>query len=381
MSGAALWAGERIVGVVSRHHPGDGPGRLAAARLDRTLPLDLPAELPDVVPASAANQVLTAYQELLADIAPERLYGRADELADLVRFCAGEPSYRWLQAGPWAGKSALLAWFARYPPRGVDVVSFFITSRYAGQSDSDAYTEAVLEQLTALAGETAHDVVRSRARPGHLIRLLRDAARRSRVAGRRLLLVVDGLDEDTSGADGDRPSIASLLPADPPEGVQVLVASRPHPELPDDVPGGPRRSGKQQHERSGVQNDAGSPENHPRPNEIGEGGERMGVPRRGDQSRRRFDQNAERQSRDQADERCLGEPEPIVLADGPDDGRQAVESRVDRDERGALFAGRRGGEPMPLAHGQAAVKGRPDTRVAPGGHRGGFPDSCESRGR
>jgi hypothetical protein len=52
-------------------------------------------------------------------------------------------------------------------------------------------------------------------------------------AGRRLLLVVNGHDEDTGG---DRPSIASLLPADPPEG--VLVVSRPHPGLPDDVPGG-----------------------------------------------------------------------------------------------------------------------------------------------
>jgi hypothetical protein len=234
MSGAALWVGERIVGVVARHHPGDGPGRLAAARLNRALPLNLPADLPDVVAASAAGQVLTAYQELLSDIAPKRLYDRGDEIADLVRFCAGETPYRWFQAGPWAGKSALLAWFARYPPRGVDVVSFFITSRYAGQSDSDAYTEAMLEQLAALAGETAHDVVRSRARPGHLIRLLRQAARHSAQAGRRLLLVVDGLDEDTGG---DRPSIASLLPADPPEGVRVLVASRPHPELPDDVPG------------------------------------------------------------------------------------------------------------------------------------------------
>lgn len=254
MSGAALWVGDRVVGVVARHHPGDGLARLAAARLDlaverldadrlRVLRKILPqlpkraASLPDVIPASSAQQALTAYREQLADIAPPKLRDRGQELTELVRFCAGTEPYRWLQAGPWAGKSALLASFARFPPRGVDVVSFFITSRFAGQSDSDAFTEALLEQLAALVGEQPHDVVRSQARPGHLKRLLRQAARRSAEAHRRLLLVVDGLDEDTSGAGGvDRPSIAALLPAVLPAEVRVLVASRPHPDLPDDVP-------------------------------------------------------------------------------------------------------------------------------------------------
>ncbi|MFD8966409.1 NACHT domain-containing protein [Streptomyces sp. NPDC059568] len=37
MSGAAVWAGDRIVGVISKHHPGDGLARLAAVRLDRAL--------------------------------------------------------------------------------------------------------------------------------------------------------------------------------------------------------------------------------------------------------------------------------------------------------------------------------------------------------
>ncbi|MBV9312418.1 MAG: NACHT domain-containing protein [Pseudonocardia sp.] len=37
MSGAALWVNDRIVGVISKHHPRDGLERLAAARLDRAL--------------------------------------------------------------------------------------------------------------------------------------------------------------------------------------------------------------------------------------------------------------------------------------------------------------------------------------------------------
>ncbi len=34
MSGAAVWVGDRIVGVIANHHRADGLGRLAAARLD-----------------------------------------------------------------------------------------------------------------------------------------------------------------------------------------------------------------------------------------------------------------------------------------------------------------------------------------------------------
>lgn len=226
MSGAAVWVGGRIVGVVAKHHPSDGLGRLAAVRY--------PADgLPDVVPASAEDLTTTAYRAEVADIAPVALVDRDGELAELVRFCAGDEPYKWWQAGPWAGKSALLSWFALHPPVGVDVVSFFVTSRFAGQSDSDAFTEALIEQLAALVGEPPQSALESRARSGHVGRLLTTAAERCVATGRRLLLVVDGLDEDTSQG----PSIAALLPRRPPDLVRVLVASRPHPELPSDVPG------------------------------------------------------------------------------------------------------------------------------------------------
>lgn len=44
MSGAALWVGDRIVGVIAAHHPGEGLARLAAVRLDLALDrLDPPA--------------------------------------------------------------------------------------------------------------------------------------------------------------------------------------------------------------------------------------------------------------------------------------------------------------------------------------------------
>lgn len=246
MSGAAVWVGDRIVGVIAKHHRSDGLGRLAAARLDlalagldqrrraelRTL-LALPDVVPDVVPPSTGELVITAYQAQVRDIAPDRLLDRGAELGELVGFCAGEQPYAWWQAGPWAGKSALMAWFVLHSPAGVDVVSFFVTARLAGQSDSEACTNALIEQLAALIGESPASLLTAGARRGTLLRLLEDAAKRAREAGRRLLLVIDGLDEDS----GTTTSIAALLPRRPPPEVRVLVASRPHPPIPDDVPG------------------------------------------------------------------------------------------------------------------------------------------------
>ncbi|MGE3285362.1 MAG: trypsin-like peptidase domain-containing protein [Pseudonocardia sp.] len=250
-SGAALWSAGRIIGIVARHHPGDGISRLSAVRLDRMLDeldpgsLDelralvpaLPARaglLPDVVPIPAHETTATAYRAQLEDIAPDHVQDRDDELAELVRFCAGDAAYAWLQAAPWAGKTALLSWFALHPPAGVDVVSFFVTGRFAGQSDGEAFTEALLEQLAVLADEPVAPALEASARRGHLLRLLRAATFRSRAAGRRLLLIVDGLDED-SGPGAGRPSILSLLPRRLPPGAQLLLSSRPTPGIPDDV--------------------------------------------------------------------------------------------------------------------------------------------------
>ena len=62
------------------------------------------------------------------------------------------------------------------------------------------------------------------------------ATERAAETGRPLLLVVDGLDEDIRPTG--LPSVASLLPTLVDGRAHVLVASRPHPELPVDVPDG-----------------------------------------------------------------------------------------------------------------------------------------------
>lgn len=244
MSGAAVWAGERIVGVVVEHHRAEGLGRLTAARLDHTLAglgdgrraelrglLGLPDELPDVIPLPPGERVLGAYRDQARYIAPDKLLDREAELDELVAFCAGDLPYAWWQAGPWAGKTALMSWFVAHPPAGVDTVSFFVTAQLANQSDRDACATALIHQLAALTGESPDTLLLPGTQESTLLRLLADAASRAREAGRRVLVVIDGLDEDR-GTGG---SIAGLLPRRPPPGLRVVVAGRPDPPLPDDV--------------------------------------------------------------------------------------------------------------------------------------------------
>jgi hypothetical protein len=58
------------------------------------------------------------------------------ELAGMADFCTAPagPSYLWLRAPAWAGKSALMASFAAGPPGGIRVVPFFVTSRWASRT-------------------------------------------------------------------------------------------------------------------------------------------------------------------------------------------------------------------------------------------------------
>ncbi|MFD4657036.1 hypothetical protein ACFWP2_15580 [Kitasatospora sp. NPDC058444] len=188
----------------------------------------------------------SGYMHQVANHAAPVLLDREGELASMAAF-ATVPHlgphdvtgayWRWL-AAPWAGKTALMAQFVLNPPSGVDVVSFFVTSRHARQNDRNAFCEVVHRQLYALLGEE-EPPVSDYTRDEQLLLALDRAAQQCSARGRRLLLVVDGLDEDRGVLSGpDSLSIASLLPRVPAHGMRVLVAGRPHPPTPDDVPMG-----------------------------------------------------------------------------------------------------------------------------------------------
>lgn len=181
----------------------------------------------------------SAYRQQIRRIAPELLEGRQAELVELSEFCtrAEGPSWAWWQAPAWSGKSALMASFVLNPPDGVQIVSFFVTARWAGQSDRTAFADIVLEQLAELAGLPLPGFLTDATRGPQLLSMLENAARVCIERGERLVLLIDGLDEDRGVRAGPNThSIAAMLPERLPNGMRVIVAGRPHPPVPADVP-------------------------------------------------------------------------------------------------------------------------------------------------
>ncbi|WP_273940977.1 hypothetical protein [Kutzneria chonburiensis] len=177
--------------------------------------------------------VRTQYRQQVKRIAPPALLGRESELAELAAFCAGPAGYAWWRAEAWSGKTALMSWFALHPPQNVQIVSFFVTARLAAQDDRNAFIENVLEQLLALLGESMPPLLTESTREAHLLARLEAAARGCQARGQHFVLLVDGLDEDRTGHEH---SIAALLPSHLPAGMHVIVAGRPNPPVPEDVP-------------------------------------------------------------------------------------------------------------------------------------------------
>ncbi|WP_172898476.1 P-loop domain-containing protein [Micromonospora rifamycinica] len=182
--------------------------------------------------------VRSAYLEQVRRIAPDSLTGRDGDLADLAAFCTADgPAYLRLTGDAWAGKSALMSWFVLHPPPGVRVLSFFLTARFAGQSDRRAFTDVLLEQLADLLDRPIPAFLTDATREVHLLAMLRDAVDVHTEQRQRLVLVVDGLDEDRGVTpEADSYSVAALLPSHPPPALRIIVTSRPDPPLPDDLP-------------------------------------------------------------------------------------------------------------------------------------------------
>ncbi|WP_117209882.1 serine protease [Allorhizocola rhizosphaerae] len=167
------------------------------------------------------------YERLYVDDLPDR----QDELNELREFCSGEEDYVWWQAAAWAGKSTLMARFMLDPGRDdVVTVGFFITASGQDQCDRFAFAAALVEQLCEVLGESPPNLRPDNA-DRQLLALLNRTAEylRSQTPSRRLILVVDGLDEDRNKGSG--PSIAELLPARPIPGLKVVVSSRPLPDV------------------------------------------------------------------------------------------------------------------------------------------------------
>jgi hypothetical protein len=214
----------------------NGVGAVPTAPRDGSLGFRSTSDSKGVIEPPTTAITRASYITQILAIAPKKLMDRAEELDALAAFCSGEDAYQWWQGPPWAGKTALTAWFVLHPPNGTQIASFFITGRLDSNSDSDGFMLAMCQQLAMLASLPVPRDISRTAQKEILAYLLEAAARRIRDSGDRLILVVDGLDEDRAVRPGSSlMPIASLLPSRPPDGVHILVTSREHPPLPDDL--------------------------------------------------------------------------------------------------------------------------------------------------
>ena len=160
----------------------------------------------------------------------------------VTEFALGDvPCFGW-KGIEKAGKTALIIEVASRGIDDTDIVPFIIKTERAGMDNRRAFASITLAFFAQLAGKAHTPPVADTARlPLQWLHSLCEAADACASVGRRLLLLIDGLDEDSAlgRTDAGSASIASLLPADSnqlPRNVRILVTTRPMPALPRDVP-------------------------------------------------------------------------------------------------------------------------------------------------
>ena len=192
--------------------------------------------------ASQTRAVVTDHLEVVRDLAPDPLEGRERELAELETFVRGsQETWYAMEAGMISGKTALMSSFVLNPPSDVRIVSFFIRRMGGDGNDWRSFSFVAGAQLAEILGDEYTERVSEPASQNTEFRqLLRRAATacHSDKNPRPLVLVIDGVDEDSYYEDPDAPgakSILSLLPRHLPEGVKLVTASRPNPRMPEDI--------------------------------------------------------------------------------------------------------------------------------------------------
>lgn len=191
--------------------------------------------------ASQTDDVVNYHIKIVRDLAPDPLEDREQEIAELETFVRGsEDAWYALEASMVSGKTALMSSFALNPPDDVHIVSFFIRRIGGDGNDRESFALVMGAQLGNILGHEYVEDVSEGRRPVEFHKLLRQAAMAclSSAVPQTLVLVIDGLDEDSyfEKSDGqDAKSILSMLPKCLPGGVKVVTAARRNPRLPEDV--------------------------------------------------------------------------------------------------------------------------------------------------
>lgn len=246
MSGAAVFAGSRIVGVVGQHELREAHGTLTIRPISSVMeeaadarrwwatmprPTGAPEQLDTVTEPTERQLVAARAQRAASAVAPPLLVAREDELERLRAFAAGTDRFLWLEGPAFSGKTAVLAWFVLHPPDGIDIAACFLR-RTTGDADAQYMVDVLARQLAAHADRPYTPAPHVSAQRDDLLDLADEAAATSAQRGRKLLLVIDGLDEDQTPEPGLE--IATWLPGEGtlPANVKLIVASRTRAVVP-----------------------------------------------------------------------------------------------------------------------------------------------------
>jgi NACHT domain len=228
MSGAALFSGPLLVGVVTVDPAHFGTDRLEAVPVSAMaaeptfctlLTVQAEAELRlEAVEDTTTDWLKTSLWRLLSRHAP--FGGRDAEVARLNAFLAGQPSgYVFVTAPSGYGKTALLAhWLSLLEKRTEDhsFTAYTFMSRLDGLADEDFTLRNLCQQLAYFHGEHGPLPTTSAELRARYIRLLTTTT-----IGKRLTVILDGLDEASGWTPGP-----DLFPPDLPAGVVVVFSAR-----------------------------------------------------------------------------------------------------------------------------------------------------------
>jgi hypothetical protein len=246
MSGAAVFAGTRLVGAVSEHAPRRGSSDITLTPLDllinaATAPVAAASwlarlgitdpQLVQVVRGVRAGTVILQeapqqpFDLLKLRLRPlltrHRIFGGRDaELATLDRFVERQSGgYFFVSALSGLGKTALLGhWLRRLEQRNGSApdVAYMFISRLDGLADEDFVLRTLCQQLALVHGETGPLPANTTELRARYIRLLTTSP-----PSKGVVVTIDGLDEASGWAPGP-----DLFPHDLPEHVWVVFSAR-----------------------------------------------------------------------------------------------------------------------------------------------------------
>lgn len=206
-------------------------GGVAVAGNQNTVILNGPTRTP------VGREVADHWRRISDRYRTGELLGRDVERRELTEFLTltGRGWWGWRGAA-WSGKTRLMAEVACAPPAGWRPVAFFVR-RGNGDNTKSGFLRNVIPQLAVIAGVSHVELGDQPAQVALFRELLEEAITACKSNGESLLLLVDGLDEDDTSADGWFQSVLDPLPFEADQYV-VVVSSRPNPQppLPDHHP-------------------------------------------------------------------------------------------------------------------------------------------------